>query len=345
MAILKGRDTIAQAHSGSGKTATFLIAILQMLDTSVNFCQSVIVCPTRELALQIEAVLQALSQYMSVKFHCFIGGTKVSDDINILNNGIHVAVGTPGRISQMLSKGSLRAENIKIFCMDEADELLSLGFKEQVHDIIQYLPTESQIILFSATMPREVFDIFQKIMKEPARILVKKEELTLQGIKQFYIDVEKEEFKFSTLTDLYETVTVAQAIIYCNSRRKVDWLSGQLKDKGFTVSSIHGDLDMPTRERIMKEFRSGTSRVLVSTDLLARGIDVQQVSLVICYDLSSNRENYIHRIGRSGRFGRKGVAINFIIEEDKKYLHDIEEFYHTRIEEMPANIDEFLKGK
>merc|ERR1711976_1017374 len=224
------------------------------------------------------------------------------------------------------------------FFLDEADEMLSRGFKEQIYDIFKFLPEQVQVCLFSATMPLEVLEVTQRFMREPVRILVKKDELTLEGIKQFYVAVEREEWKLETLCDLYETLTITQAIIYCNTRRKVDWLTDKMGQRDFTVSSMHGDMTGQERELIMKEFRSGSSRVLITTDLLARAIDVQQVSLVINYDLPKDRENYIHRIGRSGRFGRKGVAINFIVSDDVRVLRDIEQFYNTQIEEMPMNV-------
>ena len=187
-------------------------------------------------------------------------------------------------------------------------------------------------------MPQDVLEVTTKFMRDPVRILVKKAELTLEGIKQFYIAVEKEDWKLDTLSDLYETVTITQAVIFCNTRRKVDWLTDKLTSRDFTVSAMHGDMDQSQRDLIMKEFRSGSSRVLIATDLLARGIDVQQVSLVINYDLPANRENYIHRIGRGGRFGRKGVAINFVTADDVRMMREIEQFYSTQIEEMPMNV-------
>jgi translation initiation factor 4A len=226
--------------------------------------------------------------------------------------------------------------------LDEADEMLSRGFKEQIYDVFKFMPESVQCTIFSATMPLEVLEVTTKFMRDPIRILVKRDELTLEGIKQFYITIEKEEWKLETLCDLYATLTITQAIIYCNTRRKVDWLTEQMQSRDFTVSSMHGDMDQKERELIMREFRSGSSRVLITTDLLARGIDVQQVSLVINYDLPTNRENYIHRIGRSGRFGRKGVSINFITQGDVRYLRDIETFYNTQIEEMPSNVVDLI---
>jgi len=229
-----------------------------------------------------------------------------------------------------------------MFMLDEADEMLSRGFKDQIYDIFKFMPEDVQVALFSATMPLEVLEVTGSFMREPVRILVKKDELTLEGIKQFYIAVEREEWKLDTLCDLYETLTITQAIIYVNTRRKVDWLTDKMSERDFTVSAMHGDMDQKERDIIMREFRSGSSRVLITTDLLARGIDVQQVSLVINFDLPTNRENYIHRIGRSGRFGRKGVAINFLTAGDVRYLRDIEEFYNTQVDEMPMNVADLI---
>merc|ERR1711983_310560 len=225
---------------------------------------------------------------------------------------------------------------------DEADEMLSRGFKDQIYDVFRHRVSNIQVVLLSATMPAEVLDVTTKFMRDPIRILVKKEELTLEGIRQFYISVEREDWKLDTLCDLYETLTITQAVIFCNTRRKVDWLTEKMHARDFTVSAMHGDMSQNERDVIMREFRSGSSRVLITTDLLARGIDVQQVSLVINYDLPTNRENYIHRIGRGGRFGRKGVAINFVTDEDKRALKDIEQFYNTSIEEMPMDVADLL---
>ncbi|KAH9441028.1 hypothetical protein KEM48_012221 [Puccinia striiformis f. sp. tritici PST-130] len=220
--------------------------------------------------------------------------------------------------------------------------MLSRGFKDQIYDVFQLLPPTTQVVLLSATMPQDVLEVTSKFMRDPIRILVKRDELTLEGIKQFYIAVEKEEWKLDTLCDLYETVTITQAVIFCNTRRKVDWLQEKLTGREFTVSSMHGDMEQGQREVIMKEFRSGSSRVLITTDLLARGIDVQQVSLVINYDLPVSKENYIHRIGRGGRFGRKGVAINFVCAEDVPALRELEQFYNTQIDEMPLNVADLI---
>ncbi|XP_008547801.1 eukaryotic initiation factor 4A-I [Microplitis demolitor] len=339
---VKGLDVIAQAQSGTGKTATFSISILQQIDTSLNECQALILAPTRELAQQIQKVVIALGDFMHAQCHACIGGTNVREDIHKLEQGVHVVVGTPGRVYDMISRRALRTNNIKLFVLDEADEMLSRGFKDQIHDVFKLLPNEVQVILLSATMPADVLEVSKCFMRRPISILVKKEELTLEGIKQFYIFVEREDWKFETLCDLYDTLSITQAVIFCNTRRKVDWLTESMHNRDFTVSAMHGDMEQRDRDLIMRQFRTGSSRVLITTDLLARGIDVQQVSLVINYDLPSNRENYIHRIGRGGRFGRKGVAINFVTTDDKRTMSDIEQFYNTHIDEMPLNVADLI---
>jgi len=340
--ILDGRDTIGQAQSGTGKTATFVIGCLQRIDFKHKACQGLILAPTRELANQIQKVALALGDYNNVRCHACIGGTSVRDDIDKLREGQHLVVGTPGRVFDMIGKRHLRVDDLICFVLDEADEMLSRGFKDQIYDIFKTLPPNIQVCLFSATMAPEILDLTSKFMRDAVRILVKKDELTLEGIRQFYVAIEKEEWKLDTLCDLYETLTITQAIIYCNTRRKVDFLADQLQKRDFTISTMHAELDQKERDLVMREFRSGSSRVLISTDLLARGIDVQQVSLVINYDLPQNNENYLHRIGRSGRFGRKGVAINFVTNSDVRVMKDIEKYYHTQIEEMPMDIADLI---
>merc|ERR1712022_54337 len=280
--------------------------------------------------------------FMSVRIHACVGGTAVRDDIRTLQSGVHIVVGTPGRVYDMINRRALKPEDINLFVLDEADEMLSRGFKDQIYEVFRYLDSKVQVGLFSATMPNEVLEITSQFMREPVRILVKRDELTLEGIRQFYVAVEREEWKLDTLCDLYETLTITQAIIYCNTRRKVDWLAEKMAARDFTVSCVHGDMEQRERDVIMREFRSGSSRVLITTDLLARGIDVQQVSLVINYDLPTNHENYIHRIGRSGRFGRKGVAINFLTQEDIRTMREIEQVYNTTVEEMPMNVADLI---
>ncbi|EIM87950.1 DEAD-domain-containing protein [Stereum hirsutum FP-91666 SS1] len=340
--ITQGRDVIAQAQSGTGKTATFSISILQSIDVTVRETQALVLSPTRELATQIQSVVLALGDYMNVQCHACIGGTSIGEDIRKLEYGQHIVSGTPGRVFDMIRRRTLRTRNIKMLVLDEADELLNKGFKDQIYDVYRYLPPATQVVLLSATLPYDVLEMTTKFMTDPIRILVKRDELTLEGIKQFFVAVEKEDWKFDTLCDLYDTLTITQAVIFCNTRRKVDWLTEKMRNANFTVSSMHGEMPQKERDAIMAEFRGGTSRVLITTDVWARGIDVQQVSLVINYDLPANRENYIHRIGRSGRFGRKGVAINFVTVDDVRILRDIEQFYSTQIDEMPVNAAELI---
>ncbi|KAJ1024098.1 hypothetical protein NDA16_002937 [Ustilago loliicola] len=340
--IIRGRDVIAQAQSGTGKTATFSISMLQSIDTTLRETQALVLSPTRELAIQIQSVVLALGDYLNVQCHACIGGTSVGEDIRKLDYGQHIVSGTPGRVYDMIRRRHLRTKNIKMLILDESDELLNMGFKDQIYDVYRYLPPSTQVVLLSATLPQDVLEMTSKFMTDPVRILVKRDELTLEGIKQFFVAVEKEEWKFDTLCDLYDTLTITQAVIFCNTRRKVDWLSGKMKENNFQVSSMHGEMQQKERDEVMAEFRQGSSRVLITTDVWARGIDIANISLVINYDLPTNRENYIHRIGRSGRFGRKGVAINFVTVDDVRILRDIEQFYSTQIDEMPVKLEDML---
>ncbi|KAL4447561.1 hypothetical protein ABPG75_004780 [Micractinium tetrahymenae] len=340
--IVQGRDVIAQAQSGTGKTSLIAITLCQMLDTTLREVQALVLSPTRELATQTTTNVLAIGDHMSVQAHCCIGGKSIGDDIRRLEAGVHIVSGTPGRVFDMIKRRSLRTRNIKTLVLDEADEMLNKGFKEQIYDIYRYLPPETQVVLVSATLPHEVLEMTHKFMTDPVRILVKRDELTLEGIKQFFVAVEREEWKFDTLCDLYDTLTITQAVIFCNTKRKVDWLTEKMRQNNFTVSSMHGDMPQKEREAIMEEFRKGATRVLITTDVWARGLDVQQVSLVINYDLPNNRELYIHRIGRSGRFGRKGVAINFVKNDDIKILRDIEQYYSTQVDEMPMNVADLI---
>jgi len=340
--LIKGHDTIAQAQSGTGKTATFSIASLQRVDPEKQVCQILILSPTRELAKQTHEVICSLGAYMKVQIHVSVGGTRVRDDIEILRRGVHIVVGTPGRVYDMIGRNALILENLRMFVLDEADEMLSRGFKEQIYDVFQYLPQEVQVCLTSATMPTEILNMSKKFMINPIRILVKKEAVTLDGIRQYYVRVEREDWKLETLCDLYENLNITQAIIYCNTKNKTEWLRDKMNQRDFTVSCMHGQMEWNQRQEVMKEFRVGSSRVLITTDLMARGIDVPGVSLVINYDLPLNRENYIHRIGRSGRYGKKGVAINFVTQEDVGTLRALEQFYRTEVEEMPMDVADLI---
>ena len=339
---MRGHDVIAQAHSGTGKTASFGISVLQSIDLSRRETQALVLAPTRELAAQSRDAVVDLGDYLGVSCLACIGGTSVDADLARLAEGVHVVVGTPGRVMDMAQRGALDMRGISHFVLDEADEMLSKGFAEQIYDIFRLLPSSVQVLLYSATMPPDALALSSKFMRDPVRILVKEDALTLDGIKQFYVDVEREDWKLDTLCDLYDTISISKAVIFCRSRRQAEWLAEAMTERDFTVSALHGD--MPQRERsvVMREFRTGASRVLVTTDLVARGINVQQVSVVINFDLPRSRETYIHRIGRSGRMGRKGVAINFVTSADVHQLRDIEAFYHTEIKPMPMNVADLI---
>jgi len=335
--LIDGRDLIAQAQSGTGKTATFSIGLLERIDETRHETQAVVLAHTRELALQIEGVIKNISKYMNIDVNLSVGGNAVRDNIDALLKNPHIVIGTPGRVLDMINKKALDTRSLRLMVLDEADEMLSKIFSNQIYDIFRFLPNNIQVGLFSATMTPEFFRLSDCFMRDPVRILVKNEELTLEGIKQFYINMEHNEYKYDTLCDLYDMCSISQTIIYCNSRNMVEDLYRRLCNDNFSCDCIHGDLSQEERNKIMEEFRNGTSRILISTDLLSRGIDVQQVSLVINYDIPNNIESYIHRIGRSGRFGRKGTSINFLTRYDVKKMKDIEEYYNILVEELPAD--------
>jgi translation initiation factor 4A len=337
--IIKGNDVIAQAQSGTGKTAAFAIGTLQLVEPEKDEIQCLILSPTRELAHQTSIVYQFLGEYLKIKVCLLIGGTKVGADIDKLKEGPQVLVGSPGRVLDLIKRKKISLGYLQTFVLDEADEMLSKGFLDNIKEIISLIPNTAKILLFSATMPKDIVEMTTKFMKDPAKILVKNEELTLEGIKQYYVYLKKED-KLDVLFQIYRGIEIAQAIIYCNTKKSVETVSEELKKKGHMISSIHGDMKQFERDSVMRDFRSGVTRVLVTTDLLARGIDVYQVSLVINYEMPKEKETYIHRIGRSGRFGRKGNAINFVTPVEKEALEEIQKYYNTTIEQLPTDLSE-----
>jgi len=341
--VIDGRDFIGQAQSGTGKTGCFVIGLLQRIDWSCRTTpQALILAPTRELAHQIQKVVLALGDYLQVRCHCCYGGTSVREDIDKLREGQHVIVGMPGRVFDMISKRHLRVDGLHILVLDEMDEMLSRMFKDQIYDIFKTLPPNVQVCGFSSTFDPEVLALTEKFMRDSVRVLISdRSMLLLEGVRQFYVAIEKEEWKLDTLCDLYE-LNSSQAVVFFNSRRKVDFVADQMEKRDFTITTSHADLDQKERELVMREFRSGSSRFLLTTDTLARGIDVQQVSLVINYDTPPTMETYLHRIGRCGRFGRKGVAIFFATNSDVRALKDIERYYETTIDEMPTDIQDLI---
>jgi len=338
-----GRDIIAQAQSGTGKTSAIAVCSLQRVQGDVRETQVLCLFPTRELAQQTCNLCLSLGQQLGVSAHACIGGKSVVEDTRKLDAGVQIVCGTPGRVFDMLKRRHLRTAKISTWVLDEADEMLGKGFKEQIYEIYRYLPDQVQIQLLSATLPGQVLELTQKFMTQPTKILVKRDELTVEEIKQFYVAVEKEEWKFETLCDLYDMMTIAHAVIFANTRKKVEWLAKKMKAANFSVSFMHGDMVQAERDSIMANFKEGKSRVLITTDLWARGIDVEQVSLVVNYDLPISREQYLHRIGRTGRFARRGLAVNLVKQDEMKILKDLETFYSVTIAEMPMNIAELMQ--
>lgn len=338
--IIKGKDVIAQAQSGSGKTATFTIGLLQTINPDELKIQSLVLVPTRELAEQIEGVVKTLGKFMKLKIHLCIGGTNVANDRRILQEGVHIVVGTPGRVLDLMKREALVTTYLRTLVLDEADEMLSQGFVEEINNVMKMIPSDCQICLFSATMPPPIIKMTELIMKDPAKILVKNEDLTLKGIKQYYIQCLNDDVKFQNMIEIFKSMDIVQCMIYVNSREKCEALAQKMKDNKFVCSAVHGKMPPELRMGIMQDFRSGSSRVLISTDLLARGIDVHPVGLVINFELPNRREEYIHRVGRTGRYGRRGIAINLISKLEAKHLMDIESHYSTEISKLPDDLNE-----
>jgi len=338
--IIDKKDVVVQAQSGTGKTATFTIGALSNVDLSNNSTQVLVLSPTKELTIQTAKVFESLGSMMDgLKVQRAYGGSNIEDISSFSNKNIpHVICGCPGRVFDMIRRDKLSCKKIKLVILDEADEILSVGFKDQVYNIFQNFNNDIQVILVSATIPENLNSIIQKIMRDPVRISVKREMLTLEGIKQYYIAVDDDRQKYATLKDLFSYLTIAQSIIYCNSIKRVQDLYDAMKEDEFPVCRIHGNMDKTEREKSFNEFRNGVSRILISSNVTARGIDIQQVSVVVNFDLPKCVNTYLHRIGRSGRWGRKGVGINFITKRDVGKLKEIEKHYSTQINEMPADI-------
>jgi translation initiation factor 4A len=333
------RDIIAQAQSGTGKTGCFAVGTLNIVDPTKKYTQALILAPTHELANQILTVVKSIGAFRKdLVTQLLVGGTSVDGDRQKLDsNPPQIVVGTPGRVHDMIRRKYLKTEKIELIVLDEADEMLSQGFKDQIYKIFQYMPSEIQIGLFSATIPEEAEALSKTFMNNPVKILVKADMLTLQGIAQYYIRLDGDETKYLTLKDVFSGLSISQSIIYCNSTRRVDDLHEAMLADNFPVKKIHGKMDEHERTQNNKDFRSGACRVLITSDLFARGIDVQQVSIVINFDVPKSEHTYLHRIGRSGRWGRKGIAINFVTKHDGARLKHFEEYYSTEVQEMPSD--------
>ena len=333
------KDLIAQAQSGTGKTGAFTIGALNLLNTELKKTQVLVLNPTYELVNQNYDVLKALSQYMEVSIMKVVGKTSMEECRRELQREPQIIVGTPGRVLDMISKRYLYTSDIKLFILDEADEMLSGGFQENIYNIIQYLPKDTQICLFSATKNEYTLELCEKFLNNPETILVENENVTLEGIKQFKVVI-NEEWKYDTLVDIYDLLNISQCIIYINYKNKLMNIYDELIKNNYPVDFIHGEVDKSERESKLLDFKNGKTRMLLSTDLLSRGIDIQQLNLVINFDLPKSKETYVHRIGRSGRYGRKGVAINFVTNRDVGYLKELEDIYGVQINDLPQNVND-----
>ena len=348
--MAEGRDMLGQAPSGTGKTGAFVTGGLSRLDTTRNEIQFVILVPVRELADQIAKVVLGIGESMKVRCYVATGGPPVREDMNVLQQQRgspphvpHVLVGTPGRLYDLLHRRAFSPETVRVLVMDEADQLLEPRFREQIHAILALKwPTSTQVGLFSATMIPELATVARTILqKDKVEILLEAEEVSLEGIKQWYVPVGREEDKLDTLCDLYDHLSIQQANIFVNTRGKALELADSMRRRGFDLDCTHGDMPVEERKARMEAFRSGKTRVLISTDMLGRGIDVQQVSIVINYELPLQRESYIHRIGRSGRFGRKGASINLVSDREMRAQAEIEAFYGKKVMPLPMDLNIF----
>ena len=339
------KDVIAQAQSGTGKTGCFAVGILLSIELEKNKTQALCLSPTRELSTQIKSVIDGIGSIMTgLKTQLLVGGTSTDEDIRGLQDKKqpHVVIGCPGRIYDMLRRKKLASTELKLLVLDEADEMLSSGFKEQVYTIFQHLPNDIQIALFSATMPNDLYALTEKFMRNPVKILVKTEQLTLEGIKQYYVAIDNDNQKYETLKDLFGFISMSHCIIYCNSVKRVEELYDAMNNDKFPVCKLHSSMDQAERKNSYTEFKNGSKRVMISSNVTARGIDIQQVSTVINFDIPKCVHTYLHRIGRSGRWGRKGVGINFVSRYDTHKIKEIEEHYRTQISELPSSIVDAL---
>ena len=343
---LDSKDIIARAKNGTGKTGSFVIPILQLINTNpkdkeiLNSIQSLVLVPTRELALQISSTFKEIGKYLNVQCMVSIGGTNIKEDILRLKSGVspvHIVVGTPKRIKDLAYQRVLNLERCGILVLDEADKLLGDDFYGEIKSIISYLPKKRQIMLFSATFPLDVKKFKDEYLNKPVMLNLM-EELTLFGITQYYTYIE-EKLKLQCLHTLFQKLEINQAIIFCNTTKRVELLSKKIIEMGFSCYYIHAKIEQEKRNRIYHDFRNNACRCLVSSDLMTRGIDIPNVNVVINFDFPKSAETYLHRIGRSGRFGHLGIAISFITDDDLQNYYSIKKELDTEIDAMPQNID------
>lgn len=337
--MVQGRDILAQAQSGTGKTGTFVIGSLAHLDPTLKKPQVLILVHVRELAQQIAKVAAAIGAVMKVKVLCAVGGNSLREDIRALEEGAQFIVGTPGRIYDLVNRNVLDRNEVRMLIMDEADQMLEDLFYKQVMCILEKgFPEKTKVALFSATMPETVVAVADKILSDPVRILIPPTAVRLEGIQQFYINLDREDHKFECICDLYKHLNITQAVIFCNKRQKAEMLAEKMAAQGYPITCLHGELEKGERARRMQQFINGSTRVMIATDIIARGIDVQQISLVINYELPPNTENYVHRIGRAGRYGRKGTTINLLIPEEEGMMNEIATLYGMELKAFPNDV-------
>lgn len=345
--VLEGRDLIGQAQTGTGKTAAFGIPIIDLVDKDLNKPQAIILCPTRELAVQVEGEIQKLSKYhRGINSVAIYGGESIDRQIRVLRKGVQIVVGTPGRVQDHINRGTLKLDSIGIIVLDEADEMLDMGFRDDIEAILSEMPEERQTVFFSATMAKPIMDLTKKYQTNPEIIRVAKNELTVSKIEQVYYEV-KPSLKMELMTRLMNINNYALSVVFCNTKRMTDEVTENLGARGILAEALHGDLSQAQRDKVMGKFRKGLCSVLVATDVAARGIDVDNVEAVFNYDLPLDEEYYVHRIGRTGRAGKSGTAITFITgRRETMKLRDLERFTKATINKMtPPSVTELVELK
>jgi ATP-dependent RNA helicase DDX6/DHH1 len=338
--VLAGRDILARAKNGTGKTAAFLIPLLERIDHSINGIQALVLVPTRELALQTSQVAKQLAKHTPIQVMVTTGGTSLRDDIVRLYEPVHIIVATPGRVLDLVERSVAKLNHCSVLVMDEADKLLSQEFQTDIEKLISYLPKKRQILLYSATFPLAVAAFKDKFLNKPHEINLM-EELTLKGVTQYYAFVEEIQ-KVHCLHTLFGKLQINQSIIFCNSSTRVELLAKKITELGYSCFYIHSRMRQEERNKVFHDFRNGKCRNLVSTDLFTRGIDIQAVNVVVNFDFPKSSETYLHRIGRSGRFGHLGLAVNLITNDDATNLYRIEQELGTEIKSIPPNVDSQL---
>ena len=330
-AIMEGRDIIGQSQTGTGKTAAFAIPCLEKIDPNDRSLQALILCPTRELAIQVSEEFRKLLKYKDgLRVLPVYGGQPIDRQIAALKKGTHVVIGTPGRVMDHMRRRTLKMETVKMMILDEADEMLDMGFREDIETILTKIPDEHQTLLFSATMSPEIIDITKRFQNDPEIIKVVRKELTVPNIEQYYFDV-KERTKLDALTRIIDVYDPHLSMVFCNTKKRVDDLVESLQGRGYFAEGLHGDLKQMQRDKVMQKFRNGTIEILVATDVAARGIDVDDIDIVFNYDVPQDEEYYVHRIGRTGRAGRAGKAFTFCVGKDIYKLRDIMRFTKAKI--------------